>query len=129
MMTETQIEEAARRYCEIKGISPDEESMVVNTSYGLGDEPPTVIKRTWQFVADLIRKREDEFLIYKIIHGVINNHASLEKYERAVASTAKTVEMYGANGRTGAFEVNPDYEKAVRQLDAARYRCGIEQDN
>lgn len=46
---------------------------------------------------------------------------SLENFERAVATTAKTVEIYDANGRTGEFESNSNYEKAVRQLEAARY--------
>ena len=46
---------------------------------------------------------------------------SLESFEKAVANTAKTREIYDANGRTGEFESNPNYEKAVRQLEAARY--------
>ena len=46
---------------------------------------------------------------------------SLESFEKAVANTAKTREIYDTNGRTGTFESNPNYEKAVRQLEAARY--------
>jgi hypothetical protein len=46
---------------------------------------------------------------------------SLESFERAVAVTAKTSVVYGDNGPTGEVEPNPNYQKAVRRLEAARY--------
>jgi hypothetical protein len=46
---------------------------------------------------------------------------SLDSFEKAVALTAKTVQVYDDNGPTGEVEPNPNYEKAVRRLEAARY--------
>jgi hypothetical protein len=47
---------------------------------------------------------------------------SLDNFEKAVTLTKKITEICDYDGRpTGEFEPNPNYEKAVRQLEAARY--------
>jgi len=47
---------------------------------------------------------------------------SLDSFEKAVTLTAKTTEVRDYDGKpTGEVEPNPNYEKAVRRLEAARY--------
>ena len=46
---------------------------------------------------------------------------SLDGFERELALTAKTVRVYDDNGPTGEVDPNPNYEKALRRLEAARY--------
>ena len=60
--------------------------------------------------------------------ATLRKFTSLESFEQSVAITAKTIDVRDAEGkRTGEVEPNPNYEKAVRRLEAAR--CHFETRN
>lgn len=53
--------------------------------------------------------------------ATLRRFTSLESFEQAVAITAKTIEVRDSEGKlTGEVKLNPNYEKAVRRLEAAR---------